>query len=957
MGSNGKVTHSAATAESSTPPSRRKKMKLLPALFCAGLSYVTFYEKCSHMGIPVNTAEALDGTVASVKGHRDHDLIVFDDLNNEDTYDFDAPNDRNFGSDTKEEKELDNNDVQSDSPPIPPDIIVVVAVDGTLAGISKETGRILWKQSEGDATMSTSTSSSSIMKPPTVSTAKNKNWRGDTSQILKPLVSTTTTTKSPSGATYKAVPSVDGKVYATTNEISLTTSVKDLVSKSPFLDPQGKFYVGSRYASAAALDGETGQILRVVSPSTQTNQDDDDASPQPNLDGRNIIWIGRVDHEISVQDAKTGMVDAQFSVAEIMSAEDMRGMMGKDSWKPEQTLQDGESYTSPNAVIKPSDGAIELSSTLVATPNGNVALWSFEDSRFAWVANEAFASPIAYAMDATTGLIMGLDIIPDVIDPSASTDDLTREIERQSEMASPRENMVISKMSNGQLYALPLRRKRSSATGKITNVATAIASTPSAAAAASSLTVTKSTIHTVSQLSGRLNANSHHNDNNSNQQKNHKQHDPEGTLVVRRSCVPTSPTYPSCLVESYNDQIALPERTADIAIGKPTQVDGGHAIVPRNVQKEDGGFYHRKYGYVPPENLGGFYHPQFGYVSPRDLYGNKRSDQNNFRRILGSWLPPTIALIFVISFELGRRKRLKDEKKDKQNFFLTAEQMDKVNGLVSRDDKFEDRQREADNVKRQEVISVSEDVLGYGGHGTVVYKGVLDGRNVAVKRMLKAYHASADREISLLIESDGDPNVVRYFLKEVRGDFVYLALELCDLSLHELIGVLREKQQEKALPIMSEADEAASGLSSDGMNATRIILFQIASGVKHLHSLRIVHRDLKPAVSCFESQTSLLSSYNILSSCSFTRNLIRFAEYLACYFESRKEKSEKRRSNFHDICQELLRCEDIRHGTWQTTDWAKQYWCQLHWRIFISWKQVWRELHWSRARNCRMASA
>ena len=54
-------------------------MKLLPALFCAGLSYVTFYEKCSHMGIPVNAAEALDGTVASVKGHRDHDLVVFDD--------------------------------------------------------------------------------------------------------------------------------------------------------------------------------------------------------------------------------------------------------------------------------------------------------------------------------------------------------------------------------------------------------------------------------------------------------------------------------------------------------------------------------------------------------------------------------------------------------------------------------------------------------------------------------------------------------------------------------------------------------------------------------------------------------------------------------------------------------------------------------------------------------------
>ena len=105
--------------------------------------------------------------------------------------------------------------------------------------------------------------------------------------------------------------------------------------------------------------------------------------------------------------------------------------------------------------------------------------------------------------------------------------------------------------------------------------------------------------------------------------------------------------------------------------------------------------------------------------------------------------------------------------------------------------------------------------------------------------MLKAYHGSADREISLLIESDGHPNVVRYFLKEVRGDFVYLALELCDLSLHELIGQVRGLP-EGALP-------NKDALLSAVPKATKGILFQIAQGVKHLHGLRIVHRDLKPA--------------------------------------------------------------------------------------------------------------
>lgn len=58
--------------------------------------------------------------------------------------------------------------------------------------------------------------------------------------------------------------------------------------------------------------------------------------------------------------------------------------------------------------------------------------------------------------------------------------------------------------------------------------------------------------------------------------------------------------------------------------------------------------------------------------------------------------------------------------------------------------------------------------------GTVVYRGMLDGRPVAVKRMLRVFHAAADREMRLLIESDGHPNVVRYFLREQAGDFVYL---------------------------------------------------------------------------------------------------------------------------------------------------------------------------------------
>lgn len=60
-------------------------------------------------------------------------------------------------------------------------------------------------------------------------------------------------------------------------------------------------------------------------------------------------------------------------------------------------------------------------------------------------------------------------------------------------------------------------------------------------------------------------------------------------------------------------------------------------------------------------------------------------------------------------------------------------------------------------------INVSDSILGYGSHGTVVYKGTYDGRSVAVKRLLIDFYDVAFHEVRLLQESDDHPNVVRYF--------------------------------------------------------------------------------------------------------------------------------------------------------------------------------------------------
>ena len=126
-------------------------------------------------------------------------------------------------------------------------------------------------------------------------------------------------------------------------------------------------------------------------------------------------------------------------------------------------------------------------------------------------------------------------------------------------------------------------------------------------------------------------------------------------------------------------------------------------------------------------------------------------------------------------------------------------------------------------------LTVSEKILGYGSSGTVVLQGSFQGRPVAVKRMLLDFCDIASQEIDLLTESDDHPNVVRYFCSEKTEKFLYIALELCNLTLEDLV------EQKKPL-------ENIPSIPRNYIN----ILHQIASGVAHLHSLKIIHRDIKP---------------------------------------------------------------------------------------------------------------
>ena len=127
-------------------------------------------------------------------------------------------------------------------------------------------------------------------------------------------------------------------------------------------------------------------------------------------------------------------------------------------------------------------------------------------------------------------------------------------------------------------------------------------------------------------------------------------------------------------------------------------------------------------------------------------------------------------------------------------------------------------------------LTINMDViLGWGGHGTVVYKGTFGGRDVAVKRMLREFYDIASHEVGLLQESDDHPNVIRYYDKEEDSQFFYIALELCPASLQDVV----ERPQDYPALIRNSMDKPE-------------MLKQITAGLVHLHSLKIVHRDIKP---------------------------------------------------------------------------------------------------------------
>ncbi|KAL8160467.1 hypothetical protein V2J09_002004 [Rumex salicifolius] len=138
-------------------------------------------------------------------------------------------------------------------------------------------------------------------------------------------------------------------------------------------------------------------------------------------------------------------------------------------------------------------------------------------------------------------------------------------------------------------------------------------------------------------------------------------------------------------------------------------------------------------------------------------------------------------------------------------------------------------------------LYVSTEEIARGSNGTVVFKGVYDGREVAVKRLLHTSETVALREVRILSVSDYHPNIVRLHGVRCDKEYVYLVLERCICSLNHLV-----LQFANSLRNSDESDQML--WKSNGYPSTFLLklMRDMVHGLVHLHELGIVHGDISP---------------------------------------------------------------------------------------------------------------
>lgn len=274
-----------------------------------------------------------------------------------------------------------------------------------------------------------------------------------------------------------------------------------------------------------------------------------------------------------------------------------------------------------------------------------------------------------------------------------------------------------------------------------------------------------------------------------------------------------------------------------------------------------------------------------GVLSPSPLKTNDSDleDEQNVRIhqnvLLGNLfgLPAALSLSLCIGILVGavayrhvlrRREQPRDSNYQKAtpSNKKKTQKSEKNNGIV---DKLLDCGADGQRIGK---LIVSNTEIAKGSNGTVVLKGIYEGRPVAVKRLVQAHHDVAFKEIQNLIASDRHPNIVRWYGVEHDQHFVYLSLERCTCSLDDLVQIYSDASQYPTSGKDLATIEYKAHLESVKNVMPEVNLWQvnaqpsplllklmrdIVSGLVHLHELGIIHRDLKPQNVLITNERSL----------------------------------------------------------------------------------------------------
>jgi hypothetical protein len=162
----------------------------------------------------------------------------------------------------------------------------------------------------------------------------------------------------------------------------------------------------------------------------------------------------------------------------------------------------------------------------------------------------------------------------------------------------------------------------------------------------------------------------------------------------------------------------------------------------------------------------------------------KEARNNKAGSNTSNWSLALVTLVFAVAITYGGYFY--------ENYLKLSHQIERMQKEKEEEPKIgasiSNRRKIADDEVAIGRLVVKPKILGYGSAGTIVFDGVLNHREVAVKRLLREFYLMAEKEIKTLIASDAHPSVVRCYAMEEDEEFIYLALEKCQGTLTDFIA-------------------------------------------------------------------------------------------------------------------------------------------------------------------------